>query len=354
MASTKGYRGYHGRTKGKKRLLIALLCLILLGAVGFLIAQRYIVYEADGGIHFALPWNKEKKPETTPSPDGKSSDEDLEIIVEPPSQTGQDQLHVRELETAVLRGSMDTVLASMEDSAFNAVAIQVKNSRGEIVYNSQIKEAIDAGAVAGGSIARAALEEMFSSEYYTIARIATLHDSIYSFAHMADAAVIQLQHPGYIWYDPDSTFYLAAEKELARQYIVEIAKECASMGFDELLFDEFTYPPTGRLSNIDTTARTMSQSEALVLLAQEIREGVKGDEALRLSVSLDAQTVLAGENEKTGQIVSELAEQFDRIYVETEPSEIPALQQALEPYSAEFVPIVSQALTEGNYLVKAS
>ena len=110
---------------------------------------------------------------------------------------------------------------------------------------------------------------------------------------MADAGVLQLNYAGYIWYDPDSTFYLAPEKPAARQYIVSVARECAELGFDELLFDEFGYPTRGRLNNIDESARTLSKSAALAQLAEELRSGTEAY-GVRLSVQLDAATVLAG------------------------------------------------------------
>ena len=124
------------------------------------------------------------------------------------------------------------------------------------------------------------------------------------------------------------------------------------MGFDELLFDSFGYPPGGRLSNIDTSGRTMSMQEALSLLADELRESVK-EQGVRLSVELDAETVLAGGNEKTGQSLPLLAEKFDRIYVRTTAEELPALRSAVEPYEVELVPILMEAGDSGSYLVSA-
>ena len=194
--------------------------------------------------------------------------------------------------------------------------------------------------------------EVMSSDRYTVARINATHDSIYSFAHMKDAGVLQLKHQGYIWYDPDSTFYLAPEKSAARAYITAIARECAEMGFNELLFDEFGYPPRGRLSNVDESARTMTKQEALSLLAGELRESVK-EQGVKLSVELDAQTVLTGSNEKTGQVLSSLAAEFDRIYVPTTAEQLPELRAAMEPYDAELVPILSGPAAEGSYLLAA-
>ena len=234
----------------------------------------------------------------------------------------------------------------------NAVALRVKNAQGELLYDSALQEAIDVNAVKGSSGANAVIAALTGSEVYTIARINATHDSLYSFAHMADAGVLQLNYAGYIWYDPDSTFYLAPEKPAARQYIVSVARECAELGFDELLFDEFGYPTRGRLNNIDESARTLSKSAALAQLAEELRSGTEAY-GVRLSVQLDAATVLAGGNETAGQDLAALAAAFDRIYVETTAEQLPALTAALEPYDAELVPILSEAPASGSYLLTA-
>ena len=270
---------------------------------------------------------------------------------EPPARPELTELHGAELSESVLRGNADAALAAVPEGA-NAVALRVKNARGELLYDSALQEAIDVNAVKGGSGANAVIEALTGSEVYTIARINATHDSLYSFAHMADAGVLQLNYAGYIWYDPDSTCYLAPEKPAARQYIVSVARECAELGFDELLFDEFGYPTRGRLNNIDESARTLSKSAALAQLAEERRSGSEAY-GLRLSVQLDAATVLAGGNEAAGQDLAALAAVFDRIYVETTAEQLPALTAALEPHDAELVPILSEAPAAGSYLLTA-
>ena len=231
----------------------------------------------------------------------------------------------------MLRGSADAALAAVPEGA-NAVALRVKNAQGELLYDSALQEAIDVNAVKGGSGANAVIAALTGSE--------------------ADAGVLQLNYAGYIWYDPDSTFYLAPEKSAARQYIVSVARECAELGFDELLFDEFGYPTRGRLNNIDESARTLSKSAALAQLTEELRSGTEAY-GIRLSVQLDAATVLAGGNETAGQDLAALAAVFDRIYVETTAEQLPALTAALEPYDAELVPILSEAPASGSYLLTA-
>ena len=104
----------------------------------------------------------------------------------------------------------------------------------------------------------AAIQGLVDSDYYTIGRISTLHDSLYAYEHMTDAAVCQLT--GFVWYDTNSTHWLAPEKQAARQYVTDIVTECGKMGFDELLLDDFHYPREGRMSRIKTDERTIVRS----------------------------------------------------------------------------------------------
>lgn len=345
---TRGYQGYRGRNSGRK-WLAAFLVLVLLAAGGFLFLQRDVVYEADGTFRFELPWKKNKPDQ---APDITESEEkpkqELEIIVEKPART---DLHALELDRSVLQGGWETALEGLDESV-NAVAIRVKEGErersGNILYDSQVEDAIRCGAVTGSSVARASIEGLTGSDYYTIARISALHDSKYAYAHMTDAAVCQLT--GYVWYDTYSTHWLAPEKPQARAYVTEIAKECAELGFDELLFDSFAYPRDGRMSRIKTDERTMTQQAALALLADELRDALK-EYDIKLSVMIDADIVLAGSEERTGIVMSELAPKFDRVYVAATGETLPQLQEAMEGIDTEFIPMLAEPAEDGSYLI---
>ena len=349
--SVRGYTGYRGRRPNGKRWLIFVLVLILLAATAFLAVQRYMVYDMDGSYHFELPWFRRTGGEGQ-QVTHRGTRQDLEIIIQRPDEPAEAQpMRARELNAAALAGGMSRALAELPEDV-NAVAIRLKSADGDLLYPSALPAAIEAKAVAGSSIAESSLRELTESNRYTIARLAALHDSRFSFAHMTEAAIEQKAYKNYIWYAPDSSFYLAPEKELARQYLASIAGELAALGFDELLFDEFGYPAAGRLNNIKTEARDMTKEEALALLADDLREALR-DTDTRLSLMMDEKTVLDGANATTGQSLAVLAPRFDRIYVPTTEENIPALRAALEPYGAALVPVLDAALSEGPYLLSA-
>lgn len=217
-SGTKGYTGYRGRRRGRGVLAVVLVVILLL-ACGFLFAQRYMVYDADGSVRFEFPWIK-KTPQDDTANGGDSGDDkkqdDLEITVQKPVIK---DTYAVELGADALGSDWQAALDGL-DKDVNAVAVELKDASGKIHYGSKVQGAIDCGAVAGGSASDAAIQGLVDSDYYTIGRISTLHDSLYAYEHMTDAAVCQLT--GFVWYDTNSTHWLAPEKQAARQYVTDI------------------------------------------------------------------------------------------------------------------------------------
>lgn len=345
--ATKGYRTYHGRGDLGKTILIVLSCLLLLAAGAFFVAQRYLVYEADGSWHIVLPWGsgESEEPEPEPPLDIEVERPEPEPLPEPePEPEPAQPLRIRE---TALGPEWEAGLDAAE-----AAAVRVKDDEGRLALAAQSVGGDVMARVSAGDEVAGAAALVAASERYTVARITALHDTVFSEVDRAASAILQVKKPGKRWFDHNSTCWLAPEKEKVRAYLCAVAADCAAMGFDELLFDEFGYPPQAgnRISNIDTSARTMSKEEALALLAAELRAAVPAD--VVLSVELDAQVVLAGGDACRGQDVAQLAEAFDRVYVETTLADIPALEAALGTHAEKLVPILSEPRAEGAYLLK--
>lgn len=347
--ANRGYHSYRGRRSTGKVLLIVASILLLLVAALLFTAQRYLVVEDDGSLHIVLPWGQAQRP--APAPE---DDPPLDVVIEPEPEPEPEPdpapTFVPQIRELPLGGGWTGTLDGQ-----NAVAVRVKDDEGRVyLAASGMDSAVFEKVAVGDREASSTIALAAASEYYTVARITALHDSTFSNIDRAHTAILQLNKPGKRWYDHNSTCYLAPEKEKARAYLCTIAADCAAMGFDELLFDEFGYPPQAgnRISNIDESARTISKEEALSLLAAELRAAVP--EEVVLSVQLDAETVLTGADECRGQNTALLAEAFDRIYVETTEADLPVLEAALGAHAAKLVPILAAPRAEGAYLLSAA
>ena len=63
MAGPRGYHSYRGRSSKGKLVLAVLLVLVILASVGFMMMQKYIVYDETGTPKLVLP---EKTEESQP------------------------------------------------------------------------------------------------------------------------------------------------------------------------------------------------------------------------------------------------------------------------------------------------
>ena len=140
-SGTKGYTGYRGRRRGRGVLAVVLVVILLL-ACGFLFAQRYMVYDADGSVRFEFPWIK-KTPQDDTANGGDSGDDkkqdDLEITVQKPVIK---DTYAVELGADALGSDWQAALDGL-DKDVNAVAVELKDASGKIHYGSKVQGAID-------------------------------------------------------------------------------------------------------------------------------------------------------------------------------------------------------------------
>lgn len=321
--ATKGYHSYRGRRSWWKKLVVALLVLILLAACGFMLIQRYITYTDDGRLWLDLPFLRQE--ETLPPAPLPEEQEEMNLVITPPAQPEPEpepepetpvQTARRVAELSVLPADGEALRAALDELGANAFAFQVKNSAGQVRCASEM--AMD-DAVAEDAVDLATLAALCAREDVdAVARLNCFHDSYYAWAHMESAGVCQ--STGYIWYDNNSWHWLDPAKEAARQYVIALALECAQLGFDELLLEEASYPVKGNLQKIDYTGNTMGKTEALKLFLTELRAAVE-PYGVKISLLLDSQLLTAeGEAlaETSGQDLKVLLPLVDAVYAQVE------------------------------------
>lgn len=314
MAGPRGYHNYRGRTPKGKIVLAAVLVLVILAAVGVMILQRYIVYDESGRPHLELPWREE-----TPREDEDSAD--FELKIQAPKGLGHIYAFTVPVGVLTHEGWTDAWMdpSLMSAPPYNTAVFTAKDDTGKIYFDS---DTAVPGTVSTAESTGIALAQMAESSFYTVARLSCFHDPK---AANSDVETMGLKNTGgYIFYDGNNSQWLDPSKPAARQYLCEIARETAALGFDEILLADVSYPAEGQLDKIDYGEGEQRQN--LLTFLDEMRAALE-PYSVALSVEVP-ETAVTGEGDQ-GLTLADLASRVDRIYTETTPEKIESLSAAV-------------------------
>ena len=319
MAVVRGYRNYRGRTPKWKAVLAAVLVLVILAAICVIVLQRHIVYDETGTPHLELFW-QETPEQTAPEEPGE-----VELTIQKAEPREITAFTVPEgVLTQEAWADAAARAAVTEEQSWNAAAVTVKDSAGSVYF--------DSGTAVSGSVkiaedTAAALAEITgeNSGFYTIARLSCFHDP-----KAANDSVEEMglkNTGGYIFYDGNNSQWLDPGKPAARQYLCEIAREAAELGFDEILLTDAGYPTEGSLDKIAYTGPEPPE-DMVVRFLQEMKDALEPC-GTALSVELPETVVSEGADENAGLSLAKIAPLVDRVYVKTAPEQAEALAQAV-------------------------
>ena len=153
------------------------------------------------------------------------------------------------------------------------------------------------------------LRTLLQSDRWTVARISALADHAYAKARRDETAL--RREDGGLWYDYDSMCWLDPNKPETQQYLADLCAECASLGFDEILLDQFTYPTVGRLDRLQTG--DVEKTAVLAALTVRLREAIPKTTALSIELHSDP----VADTDKSGLTLELVTGSFDRIYLDT-------------------------------------
>ena len=288
--ATRGYSGYKGRKSPWKIAAAILLVLVILAAAGVLVLQRYLVYDASGTPRLHLPWQEEIK--TPSSSGGASSSGDLgpvDVTIDPPER----QSVLGYLLTAP---DADLTPYLAPDGDLNAVAVTLKGADGQLRAGWQEDET---------------LKSILADESrHAIARISCFLDGQSARSQVKELGLENTG--GYIFYDGANQNWLDPGKPAAREYLLELIRQAAGAGFDEILLTEVAYPTEGKLDKIAYTAA--DRAESLTLFLTEAKGVLAEHPGVTLSVAVPDTLLLDGEDETSGQSLSGFAALADSIY----------------------------------------
>ena len=170
-----------------------------------------------------------------------------------------------------------------------------------------------------------------------MARLACFCDNAYADA-MGDRAALCTAE-GVPYRDGSGRRWLDPSKPGTLRYITDLAKECAQLGFDEILLDWFLYPISGDQSALELPAdKTVVLKDFAQALEKQLPEGTVLSVVLRETPSAD--------NGVTAEL---LASCFDRVYVMPD-ADASALPTGYDR-ATRVVTMAGYAPESGSYLV---
>jgi hypothetical protein len=134
-----------------------------------------------------------------------------------------------------------TLINLMEQWHLNAMVIDIKNDAGQVTYKSSSPLIKEAGSDQTRIISDLPLliKTLKDKHIYTIARIVTFKDPYFSRIHPEYALQTR---SGENWKDRQGIGWLDPYHIQSWRYNIEIAKEAANYGFDEIKFDYVRFP----------------------------------------------------------------------------------------------------------------
>lgn len=338
----RGYSSYRGRKSKWKVAVAGLLVLIILGAVGFMLLQRFIVYDDMGVPQLSLPGAEKEQPQVS-----VPGEVDITFEEEKPEQAEVQLLQAVQLgkDPAL----WETELAAAGEPAF---CVTVKAGGGQLQYAFATGAA---GQVRSNTAAAATevLPRLLSGEKYGIARLACLRDGSVA---RANVETMGLKNTGgFLFYDGNNENWLDPAKAAARAYLSALAVECADMGFDEILLTDLSYPTEGKLDKIaygdpGSAAQYDWNAEQVAGLVAAIREAL-GDRPVKLSLEMPASVLENGGVDAVAGIDLKQLEQLDCIYVPAGADRVEALQAAVPEGVALIPEVESIPAEEASYLL---
>ena len=216
---------------------------------------------------------------------------------------------------------IEGVLRLAEETEVNSLVVDVKDA-GLTTYPSEVPLAQEIGATTERiPDLKAFVKGLKEKGVYPIARLAVFQDDVLARAR-PDLAAIDAT-TGEPWLTYQGAAWTNPYREEAQAYNVEIAKEAAAAGFEEVQFDYVRFPSDGEMINLEYGEETFPTQEDAIAGFLEYAHAEL--EPMGVEVSADVFG-LVGMNDVVGvgQVVSKMAPHLDVLCPMVYPSHYPA------------------------------
>ena len=215
----------------------------------------------------------------------------------------------------------ETMIKNINDNGFNAIVLDIKDEAGHLSYNSNVQTAIDIKASRNMiKDIKAVINEYHENGIYVIGRIVTFKDPTYA---KVIKEISYKKSDGTYWTDSAGNYWPNPYDETTWEYPIELAKEAAELGFDEIQFDYIRFPSSeGRVKQISYgfTSSTVSKSEIINKFLTKVMDEMS---EYNVKISADVFGIITkrdGDFENIGQDYKTISEIVDIVCPMVYPS----------------------------------
>ncbi len=142
---------------------------------------------------------------------------------------------------------MDSIITILSETKVNTIVLDVKTDNGHILYDSNLQEVNELNNKRVKYDKSLILEFKKEFNIYLIGRVVAFQDPYFA-KNFENSSVIDATTNSP--YSQNGQYFLDPGDKKARDYVLNIAIEACSLGFDEIQFDYIRYPDTNKIDLI--------------------------------------------------------------------------------------------------------
>ena len=204
--------------------------------------------------------------------------------------------------------TLKKILNIIEKTDVNAIVMDVKNEYGSTSFLTSFKQANSYGAhkERTNRNIQKFIQTMKDRNIYTIARIVTFKDELQA-SNNPEYAIKKTD--GSIWRNHDNMAWVDPFDKRSYKYTIEIAKEAAKVGFDEINFDYIRFPAKDGLK----LSKKNNQKNRIVAIGNFLDLAQKELRKYGVFISVDTYGNICWAKDDTGigQTIKSLAQHAD-------------------------------------------
>lgn len=127
-----------------------------------------------------------------------------------------------------------------------AVMLELKDEYGAFYYSTKTADSILSAQVDTAAV-DALIKTLTTSGCYAIAKVPAFRDQHYGLENAPYGSVLPHSSGGYMWADSDNCYWMDPSNPDALNYVISIAQELYTLGFDEVVFTDFAFPETDNI-----------------------------------------------------------------------------------------------------------